>query len=68
MILRYLNEDGGQELKTTYSIDHNQVFHANVRHVLSGTQLLSEKMSMKDGRLGIGDVEDETIDDDFTIE
>ncbi len=40
------------QIDTTYSIDANQVFKVLVKHVESGTIIVNETLSMKEGSLG----------------
>ena len=46
--------DSFAEMSTTYSIDANQVFRVLIKHVMSGTVLVDEALSMKQGSLGGG--------------
>lgn len=46
--------DSFSEINTTYSIDSNQVFKVIIKHVKSGTVIVDETLSMKQGSLGGG--------------
>ena len=47
----YGGKNQNQQIQTTYSIDNNQVFKVVVKHIETGTELITEQLSYKEGTL-----------------